>query len=140
MKAHHAKRPATNMKAVNFAAFVVVVIAGIGLAMYYQSIQQQREAAEWQRMAGANALIDAQQAINAEDYRLVGVNIDGNLLVPGIEDITDTERFGVRAIRGEGAFDQQSSGEQRVRRLVEKYMHNYNKMMSRYVEQTKPPT
>lgn len=140
MKAHHSKRPPTNMKAVNFAAFVVVVIAGIGLAMYYQSIQQQREVAEWQRMAGANALIDVQQAINAEDYRLVGVSIDGNVLVPGIEDLADTERFGVRAIRGEGAFEQQSSAEQRLRRLVEKYMRSYNEMMSQYIEQTKPPT
>lgn len=128
------------MRAVNFAAFVVVVIAGIGLAFYYQSIQEQREAAEWRRMAGANALIDVQQAINEQDYRLVGVNIDGNVLVPGLEDITLTERFGVRAVHGEGGFDQQSAGEQRLRRLVEKYMRNYNTMMSQYIEQNKPPT
>ncbi len=135
----YANRPRTNMKAVNFAAFVVVVIAGIGFALYYKTIQQQREAAEWQRMAGANALVDVQQAINEEDFRLIGVDVQGNLLVPGISNAKLTERLGVRAIRGDGGFDHQTAAEQRRRRLIEKYMRDYNKMMTQYVEQTQPP-
>lgn len=140
MSNRHHRKNTTNTKALNFLAFVIVVIAGIAFAVYYRSLESQRDAAEWQRMAGANALIDVQQAINREDYRFLGVNIQGHVLVPGNEGTSDTEKFGVRTIRGEGEYSQQSPAEQRRRQLVEQYMRNYNSMLSEYIKQTKPPT
>ena len=140
VNAKHRSHTTSHMKAVNLAAFVVVVVAAIGFAFYWKVILQQHDAAEWQRMAGADAVTDVQQAINEHDYRFIGVKVKGVLLVPGITDASITDEYGVRSIKGESSFQSLTPAQKIQRRHVEKYMRQFNLAMLDHINNVKPPT
>ena len=140
VNAKHRSHTTSHMRSVNLAAFVLVVAAGIGFAFYWKVILQQHDADEWQRMAGANAANDVQQAINENDYHFLGVKVKGVLLVPGINDTSITDDYGVRSIQGEGSFQSLTSARKIQRRHVEKYMRRFNLAMLDHINMVKPPT
>jgi len=137
---HRSSHRTSTMKAVNFAAFVLVVVAGIGFAFYWKVILQQHDVDEWQRMAGADAVTDVGQAINESDFRFLGVKVKGTLLVPGIKDTFLAEKYGVRSIQGEDSFQSLTPARKIQRRNVEKYMRRFNHAMLDHLNKVKPPT
>jgi hypothetical protein len=140
---HHENRSLLGMKAVNFGAFLIVVLAAMAFPVYWKLADAWHAEQELRQMAQGNAEADLAAALDRGDHRLIALQRGEQVLVPGVAAVQQFEKalgrpLKLRIVAVDESFEELSDDQRMERMRVQRYAVDYNLRLIDHMQASKP--